>query len=74
MHREVRDRHVAVHSDVDQIAHLAIEPGLFEKFTAAGLAQVLALFDAASGEHAIAPTVLESLDHEHLLVEHDDCR
>ncbi len=74
LHREVRDRHLEVNSDVEQIAYLAIEPGLFEKFTAAGPAQILALFDAASGKHAVAPTGLESLDHEHPLVDYDDCR
>ncbi len=46
---EVSGRHVDVDRDVEQIANVAIKTCLFEKLAAAGLPEVLAFLDPASG-------------------------
>ncbi len=70
---EVSGRHVDVDRDVEQIANVAIKTGLFEKLAAAGLPEVLAFLDPASGKHTVVSTVLASPDHEDPPVTDDDC-
>ncbi|KTR42254.1 hypothetical protein NS263_02510 [Curtobacterium oceanosedimentum] len=71
-HREVRGWHLTVHGNVEQVTHVAIEPGLFEEFTPTSVTKALALLDAASGEHAVVPTFRTPPDHEHPVAVNDD--